>query len=1193
MKKRIIGILLCICMLAALLPMQAAAESEVVEYIRANFGTDYTFKGGKTYRICLNDDNSFIVVEKGATLTVEPGAIIEFGVNGNVHDSEGKNTGDRLYVRGTLKLLGTEEDPVIVRPQYDGDWANCTGIVLERDETGGKVCLEASYTSFTGGGMEGRMWEGGIISIHGWGDMEQSYSLKLDHCSLQGSSHPWEYPDIYNSPDGTYALGFHPESYAAAIFVSAESNPVDVQLNDCTFGAEDLPIGKAIQDSGYTRDPALHDWKITNCTFTNTKKPDGSDRGSVGVVNITCPRDLTITGCTFEPSEALPTPLYFNNNVRFRAKAGIRVIENNEICYTANEQTFYGTNYGVGYTNMPLCLSGVPLKELNVQEGQLVIPDIGGEGMWSYAGFNLCIADGGRLNVAPDATISLDGSANRYYRMELGKDAAVNGLELYGVDGVTPISYPTAEPMSFVYLSPSYNDEPYSGLPTGKWVRVTEAHTPVSGVEIFEGEEVWLTSGAATPSVLHAFALPEDAYDTAAFWITTNDISSDALQCNKEAVYDSNRKCYLPTVVKVSYSKTKPTDETLCAYSRDGALIDTILVHFRSSDDPEMTSVTGVSLPTDVTLPAGQSMKLPMSVLPEDATTKNVWWVSGDERYVTVDQNGVITAVKEGTAIIAVTTLDNPTTAKCTVTVTKAEEPENDYFGLWMCDAEHNPNTGGGVSILYELPDGTIPADSGTYWTSSTNQTVPHGTKVTLIANIDPKYQFKGWYQANIDRASPEDPYYLENKPVSAEMEYTFVGNPIGEGEAPYICAVFEYTGIERQADQIQVWVGNTDGRDTNSSGMGGKVAVKYTPSEPNVYGLRTLDGTDFVAGEIVQFYKGDEITACAKPDDGYIFVGWYHVNIEWGPGNGKSYEGEVISTEDSFTYKPGETVVPGDTEPLRYVCAVFEEAPATCVHANTEIRNAAEPTCTEPGYTGDTYCVDCGAKLATGEAIAALGHKWDDGKVTTAPTATKDGVKTYTCSRCGATKTETIPATGEKTNPFKDVKEGDFFYDAVLWAVNADPQVTSGTSATTFSPADTCTRAQVVTFLWRAKGCPEPKSSNNPFKDVKEGEYYYKAVLWAVENNITAGTSATTFSPNAGCTRAQVVTFLWRTEGQPKPTSSANPFKDVTGGYYYDAVLWAVEKNITAGTSATTFSPDNTCTRGQIVTFLFRAFAG
>ena len=237
-------------------------------------------------------------------------------------------------------------------------------------------------------------------------------------------------------------------------------------------------------------------------------------------------------------------------------------------------------------------------------------------------------------------------------------------------------------------------------------------------------------------------------------------------------------------------------------------------------------------------------------------------------------------------------------------------------------------------------------------------------------------------------------------------------------------------------------------------------------------------------------------------------------------------------------------------------------------------VDEAVPATCTATGLTAGEHCTRCDYKVVQ-EEIPMTAHTY------------KDGV----CTVCGAKDPDYKPPVAE--NPFNDVKEGDFYYDAVLWAVSADPQVTAGTSKTTFSPNDTCTRAQVVTFLWRAKGCPEPKSSNNPFSDVKEGEYYYKAVLWAVENEITAGTSKTTFSPNAGCTRAQVVTFLWRTEGQPKPTSSANPFKDVTGGYYYDAVLWAVEKNITAGTSATTFSPDNTCTRGQIVTFLYRAFAG
>ena len=177
--------------------------------------------------------------------------------------------------------------------------------------------------------------------------------------------------------------------------------------------------------------------------------------------------------------------------------------------------------------------------------------------------------------------------------------------------------------------------------------------------------------------------------------------------------------------------------------------------------------------------------------------------------------------------------------------------------------------------------------------------------------------------------------------------------------------------------------------------------------------------------------------------------------------------------------------------------------------------------------------------------------------------------------------------------NPFTDVKSSDFFYKAVLWAVTHDPQVTTGTSATSFSPGNTCTRAQVVTFLWRTVGCPEPKSKTNPFEDVQEGQYYYDAVLWAVENGITNGVDKTHFGPNRGCTRAQVVTFLWRTAGQPDPESSANPFIDVPADqYYYKPVLWAVEHGVTTGTSANKFSPNNTCTRGQIVTFLYRAAA-
>ena len=162
------------------------------------------------------------------------------------------------------------------------------------------------------------------------------------------------------------------------------------------------------------------------------------------------------------------------------------------------------------------------------------------------------------------------------------------------------------------------------------------------------------------------------------------------------------------------------------------------------------------------------------------------------------------------------------------------------------------------------------------------------------------------------------------------------------------------------------------------------------------------------------------------------------------------------------------------------------------------------------------------------------------------------------------------------------------WFTQPVAWAV--EHGITQGTSATTFGPDEQCTRGQVVTFLWRAAGCPEPAVGSNPFSDVGTNDYYYKAVLWAVENGITQGTSATTFGPEESCTRSQVVTFLWRFRGQPDMSGSACPFVDVAADQWYaGAVLWALENGITQGTSATTFGPEETCIRSQVVTFLYR----
>ena len=181
-------------------------------------------------------------------------------------------------------------------------------------------------------------------------------------------------------------------------------------------------------------------------------------------------------------------------------------------------------------------------------------------------------------------------------------------------------------------------------------------------------------------------------------------------------------------------------------------------------------------------------------------------------------------------------------------------------------------------------------------------------------------------------------------------------------------------------------------------------------------------------------------------------------------------------------------------------------------------------------------------------------------------------------------------PVSPETVEPFTDVPVTAYYAGAVQWAV--DNEITKGTSATAFSPDAGCTRGQVVTFLWRSAGCPKAALEENPFDDVVPGSYYYDAVLWAVENGVTTGTSATTFSPDATCTRAQIITFLWRADGaEPWYIEEGDFFADVPEqAYYYSAVVWALVYNVTTGTSATAFSPDKTCTRGQVVTFLYRA---
>ena len=223
---------------------------------------------------------------------------------------------------------------------------------------------------------------------------------------------------------------------------------------------------------------------------------------------------------------------------------------------------------------------------------------------------------------------------------------------------------------------------------------------------------------------------------------------------------------------------------------------------------------------------------------------------------------------------------------------------------------------------------------------------------------------------------------------------------------------------------------------------------------------------------------------------------------------------------------------------------------------------------------------------------VPAISHNAFDNSVLTAyypennTTWTSDVMQNY-----GGTITWTSYIPGAESD-FTDVISGEYYYAPVLWAV--DNGITNGLSPTTFGVDENCTRAQFVTFLWRAAGCPEPAATVNPFADVEDNQFYSKAVLWAVEKGITTGLAADRFGVNDPCTRAQVVTFLHRYAGNPAPGITDNPFDDAAPGQFYStAILWAVENGITTGLDAATFGVNNPCSRAQVVTFLYRALNG
>ena len=457
-----------------------------------------------------------------------------------------------------------------------------------------------------------------------------------------------------------------------------------------------------------------------------------------------------------------------------------------------------------------------------------------------------------------------------------------------------------------------------------------------------------------------------------------------------------------------------------------------------------------------------------------------------------------------------------------------------------------NSGTGGGATS-YTL---TFDTNGGSTIAPITQD---YGTAITAPA--DPTktgYTFAGWTPA-IPATMPAENMTIKAKWTVNQYTLTFDTNG-GSIIAPI---TQDYgTAITAPADPTKTgytFAGWTPAIPATMPAENMTIKAKWTV---NQYTLTFDTNGGSTIAPITQDY-GTAITAPADPTKtGYTFAGWT-------PAIPATMPAENMTIKAQWRYNGG-----GSSGYSYYTIKTTAGAGGSISPSGSvSVREGRDQTFTitpDKGYAVSNVKID-------GKSIGA--------------------VKSYTFENVRRTHTIEVifmKANGNlQTGVFVDVATGSYYEDAVDWAV--ENGITQGTDDTHFAPDGICTRAQAVAFLWRAAGSPKPETRTMPFADVPAGSYYYDAVLWAVENGIAKGTSDTTFSPNMTCSRAQIVTFLWRSEKSPA-AGTANPFADVKStAYYADAVLWAVKEDITKGTTSTAFSPNTDCTRAQIVTFLWR----
>ena len=457
----------------------------------------------------------------------------------------------------------------------------------------------------------------------------------------------------------------------------------------------------------------------------------------------------------------------------------------------------------------------------------------------------------------------------------------------------------------------------------------------------------------------------------------------------------------------------------------------------------------------------------------------------------------------------------------------------------------------------------------------------------TEIENLSAGNYFVRYAEDHNHFASSDTVVTVGDREPLAECTITFnAGGGSGSMDSVTVKAGANYIlpacGFTAPADQeFKAWeIGGTEYKVGDSYTVKGDTEIKAlwenSVITPITYTVTVSnDGNGTASATPSAAAAGTTITLTAKANRGYHFKEW---QVESPAGLVIDNNKFIMPNDDveiKAIFKKNTPTSPIGTGTITYPITVMDSKNGGVTASHKSASKGALVTLTvtpDKGYVLETLNV----LDQNGKAL---------------PLTQQNGKYGFTMPASAVTVKATFMDDNTMLNFFVDVSASDYYYDAVLWAV--EKGITGGTSATTFDPSGNCTRAQAVTFLWRAAGSPAPKTKVMPFTDVPAGSYYHDAVLWAVEQGITKGTSDTTFSPNANCSRGQIVTFLWRAQKSPS-AAAANPFTDVAAdAYYTDAVLWAVKEGVTAGTTAITFSPNVVCTRAQIVAFLYRAYQG